>query len=42
MHWRIIGRGIKSGQTFMIIFSPLISLGIAHLINIITSRKTYA
>ena len=42
MHWRIVERGMEFGWLFVIIFSTLIVLGIAHLINIITdSRRTF-
>jgi putative membrane protein len=41
MHWRIVERGMEFGWIFIIIFSALIILGIAHLVNLITaSRRT--
>jgi putative membrane protein len=41
MHWRIVERGMEFGWIFVIIFSALIILGIAHLVNLITgSRRT--
>ncbi|MGE5174111.1 MAG: SHOCT domain-containing protein [Betaproteobacteria bacterium] len=42
MHWRIVERGMEFGWLFIIIFSILIILGIAHLVNLVTgSRKTF-
>jgi putative membrane protein len=41
MHWRIVERGMEFGWLFIIIFSLLIVMGIAHLVNLITgSRRT--
>ncbi|HTP06575.1 MAG TPA: SHOCT domain-containing protein [Nitrospirota bacterium] len=41
MHWRIVERGMEFGWLFIIIFSALIILGVAHLVNLITgSRRT--
>ncbi len=39
MHWRIVERGMEFGWLFIVIFSILIVLGIAHLINLVMGSK---
>jgi len=39
MHWRIVERGMEFGWIFIVIFSVLIILGIAHLVNLITGSR---
>jgi len=39
MYWRIVERGMEFGWIFVVIFSVLIILGIAHLVNLITGSR---
>ncbi|MCL4490864.1 MAG: SHOCT domain-containing protein [Nitrospirae bacterium] len=39
MHWRIYERGMEFGWLFIIIFSVLIILGIAHLVNLVVASR---
>jgi len=39
MHWRIVERGMEFGWLFIVIFSILIVLGIAHLVNLVTGSE---
>lgn len=39
MHWRIVERGMEFGWLFIAIFSVLLILGIAHLVNLVTGSS---